>query len=69
MSQLKEDSVDYKHPTDRSKASSKPMTFQSETEWLFFHFWAKPTIFKFKIPDTVILDHETLIDNWYFTSA
>ena len=53
--------------------------FCCELEWLFFHLWSKPTVFNFKIPDTLILktrlvkgvnneDKATLLDNWFFSA-
>jgi hypothetical protein len=42
--------------------------FASEIEWLFYYLWLKPTAFKFKIAETVILKPKA-IDNWYFTAG
>ena len=42
--------------------------FESEIEWLFYYLWLKPTPFKFKIAETVILKPRA-IDNWYFTAG
>ena len=54
--------------------------YASELEWLIFHLWSKPTVFSFRIPDTLILktrlvqgvekeDRATLLDNWYFSAG
>ena len=45
-----------------------PPNFESEIEWLFYYMWLKPTQFRFKVAETVIVKPRS-IDNWYFTSA
>jgi hypothetical protein len=46
---------------------SVPSNFKTEIEWLFFYLWTKPTLFRFKIPDTVFIK-DGQICNWYFSS-
>ena len=54
--------------------------YGSELEWLIYHLWSKPTVFSFRIPDTLVLktravrgvdkeDRATLLDNWYFSAG
>ena len=54
----------------RSAASYPDKTFQSEMEWLLFHLWIKPSSFRFKVAETVVLrpSHQGFIHNWYFTA-
>ena len=50
-----------------STRQSVPL-FDSELEWLFYYLWFKPSLFKFKIAETVVLKPK-MIDNWYFTAS
>ena len=54
----------------RSAHTNLDKNFASEMEWLLFHLWAQPGVFRFKIADTVILRPTLngIIHNWYFTA-